>query len=539
MSLFLNTSNIYLTFLILISWFFRFFQYDLPALLQYDSVKYHVPLQVAFYKLSNWVWEQGVNFSPLYRLASYHIQTLNNGSLDIWIPIQKSLGILEVVLIYYMALYFAPQKYKQAFVIALTYSINPWRLFNENVIMAEGLYLPLIVLTLFFFVLLSRKLKHTQSFSLSCLCISLIIGALISLVPLTKEVTIWKYLIICGLFVFSFQQYLKVKTKVMFLCTAVIVFTSFIVDLPLMLYNLKHFQRFSIVAVPMMGNNIWALNETMIKQSKARDQWISSYILDLVKALKKKQSLPVDVDNHDVYLEAIIQITVSGRHGLFINPQTGLKMSSVEFSDTFSRYYFETSLSNLYETLKRIKQSIYNIYFKEVETFQLYRKSSWRQNSSYELQDIFLMVPASYNDLVSPKVRNLPLASTEFLTLDGWYVDKYHSYKRINAIPLHLDTTTNQALIYYPRNLNINWINLNQGFNWCGPVLIIFLFSIFVFLRNRYFLDFDLAQYFLLGNSLFFFLVPSLFAYGQSRYCLYNCASMLLFILSVFEKKQK
>jgi hypothetical protein len=301
-----------------------------------------------------------------------------------------------------------------------------------------------------------------------------------------------------------------------------------------MLYNQKHFNRFSIVAVPTMGGNIWGLNEKMIRNSKAKDKWITQYILKTIGQFKTVRGVPAEIDDYESYVHAVIQITVAGREGRFVHPLTGQIMSPTEFSNTFSRYYFETSLGDSEESFKRIKKSFYNIFFEKAQSFRLFKESWWRTNSAYELQDTYLMIPSSLSDIVSLKIAALPLASTQYLTPEGWFKNIEHTDKFDNAIPLHVDQRTDQAFVYQKSNPNIFWINLWADFNWSSVIFLVFLASLFVFFISGEFMKFDMAQYFILGHALFFTILPGVFSQGQSRYSLYSTAAMLIFSVSVW-----
>lgn len=524
-----------LILLIIIDCLFRFWDYGLPALLQSDSPKYFAPLQVIQLKMVNWIWEPGLSYSPFYRFCSYWLQLANNGSIDMWIPVQKLLGIYESVLVYLICLRFTRSNHLIAFIVALFYGINPWRLFMENVIFAEGVYIPLIVSALFVFILFADRLRLNKKLDWLLCVYSIIFGILISLIPLTKEVTIWKYFVLTGIFIFSIKDWILEKSKVLIICFAIISLSSFMVDLPLMLYNQSRFNRFSIVAVPAMGGHIWGLNEKMVRNSKSEKQWISKYILDTVNEYKRQKGYSEDVEDFDSYIQAVVKITVAGREGRFVNPVTGQLMSPEEFSDTFSDYYFETSFGDPQETIKRVAKSFVKNFSQPVQTFKLLRRSWWRTNSEYELFDTYLMVPASLSDLVSPKVASLPVVSTRYLSPDGWFKDAHHIDKYDeNVIPLHVDQRTDVALLYSKPCLNIKWINLWANFNWSIIVALIFVISVIAFFAFGGFLAFDLVQYFILGHSLFYGIVPAAISQGDPRYALHSTAAMLVFSVSVW-----
>lgn len=552
-------SNKYLLALIGLATLIRFNGLDLPALMDADSVKYAIPLQIIKLQRFEWLFDHGINFSPLYRSISYFLQTWTNGSVDIWVPIQKILGIIESVLVYLMAIDLMSFKAKQsksatadyeetepnhkwAFIVALLFALNPLALFWEHFIMAESLFIFFMICSAFFILKLSDAIVLTRSsgalVSKSLLIYSSLLGLSIAMVNISKDITIWKMTIIGVLLIFAIKEFVQENKLRILIAAGIISLGTLVGELPLRLSNQKHFGVFSVQPVPIMGGTLWNTNEAMINRSNAEPKWIVESLKLYTQYFKQRDGKPLDQLDRVSFQNAITTITVMGRQGNFVRPDIRRKLTPKQFSDAAAKFLVSISLEQPGETFTRMKKCFYYMFLQPNFTFKTYVPAS-RKDANFAPLTSFLRIPSSLDTPIPSQVKDLPLVDIANLTEKHWYKDESHTEEYQNAFPLMLDRESNKAFMYNKPNLLVSWMDMLRYIPYGYFVLPIFLLAIIVFFASRQFLLFDLKQYFLLGHSIFFVLLITATSIGTSRYSLYVIPTMLLFILSSFVQYKK
>lgn len=521
--------------LILLVSFIRFYHYDLPALLVADSVKYFIPLEIIKTQNFEWNFVRGLNFSYLLTTIMYFIQSFSNGSIEAWIPIQKFIGILESILIYFLIKEINPKLNYLASGLALYLSLNPLKLFFENTMMPESLLNFLLVLSLFIGIKLIKELNLSSNLTFKQILLAIFFGANLALIILTREMLLLKNLVLGAMFVFGIYEFLNKKTTQLIKLSTLSFLSCTLILLPIMFYNFLKFKKFTVSVVPMAGAQIWSLNEKMIKNSNAEPRWVKEVLLGLTNQYKIQKKLNPELEDRDSYLMTCTVFGVAGREGRVIDPTTQKRLSPQEFSELMAPYIIKVNLDNPSELFKRAVQGIKTTFFSHNLNFKDFYKAKFRTWLAYEPFHIRLAIPYSLTEPINPKVKNLEFSNFKYLTENKWCKDPDCKTVYENSYPLAVSYSSDEAFVYKINNPNIAWINLLSNFPFAGPVLIFFLFSFFLFIYKGEFKNLDKVQYLTLGISLFFLVSSSMICFGDNKYSVYQLVPMILFSLSLLK----
>jgi hypothetical protein len=537
-SLIFQKSFLLVFFLFLTAVFFRFYNYDLPALLVADSVKYFIPLQIIKVQNFEWNFARGLNFSYLLTTIMYFIQSFSNGSIEAWIPIQKFIAVLETILVYFLIKEINPRLNYLAFGVALYLSLNPLKLFYENTMMPESVLNFLLVLSLFIGIKLIKELDLDSKLSFRQILLAVFFGVNLALIVLTREMLILKNLVLAAMFIFGIYEFLNKKNLKLIKLSGLSFLSCTLILLPIMFYNFLKFKNFTVSVVPMAGAQIWSLNEKMIKNSNAEPRWVKEVLLSITNQYKIQKKLNPELEDRDSYLMTCSVFGVAGREGRVIDPTTKKRLSPQEFSKLMAPYIIKVNLDNPSELFKRAIQGIKKTFFSPNLNFKDFYKSTFRTWLAYEPFHIRLVIPHSLSEPISPKLKKLEFSNFKYLTENKWCKDPDCKAVYENSYPLAVSYSSDEAFVYKVNNPNIAWINLLSNFPFAGPVLIIFLFSLFFFIYKGEFKNLDKVQYLALGISLFFFASSSLVCFGDNKYSVYQLVPMMIFSISILLKNK-
>lgn len=521
-----------ISLLLLVSAFFRFYSYDLPPLMDPDSVKYIVPHAVANNFDFEWIFSNtgGLCFSHLYRSFNFLVQALNGNDLSWSIIIQKLLGLASSLILYFILYHFS-KKNIFSLCFALVYSLNPLLLLLEDCLMCEAFFLFFFILSYAFAILMIDVYQNSTRLSLKAIVFSAAFGFSLALIVLTKDLSSFMTTLFIGLGFVSIVELLRNKSALMLKMFIISLAVFFITELPLLVYNHKHFSRWNISAVPLDGGKLWNLNEAIVKRTKAKPEWLSKLLLDLTQRAKQQKSLPLDQDNTEAFNDAVVTITVLGREGKLPNQVTAKLMSPTEFASMVTSYYKQISREEPLYFLDLAARAFQNTFFpKEIQSLNFYVRSS-KPGIEYEPY-LFLKLPHSNSSLVPPQLEGLKLLELTYLRKDAWYYNANLDTKIPNAIPLHVGRGSGKAFLYDRFNLNAQWINLFRYCPWSTIGFVAWSIALFYFLYRKQFMNYDLKQLFILAIVLMF-VFGSITTSGQPRYALFSFSAMLIFIMSV------
>jgi hypothetical protein len=523
------TNNAYLLLLVAFAAFLRF-EYPLPVLLIDDSVKFISPLNVIQSHDLDWVISS-INFSLLDKIINYFIQSFDNGGLTKVIFVQKLLGILSTIVVYFTALAISRGNRIAAFITALIFTVDPLMLYIEQIIFPEPLFIFLAVSSVY---LINKVLSSEGKFKTQIIYMMLT-GLSLGLLNLTKQsvsvhlkATII-VLLLLGLYKILVSQGFRRYQWLILAC--ILWLSTSVTSLPICLYNQVKHGFWGLTKFTTKGGVLWSLTEEMlVKNPPAQYQWLTDSLLRLTKEYKEIYNIPLDQYDKDAFYGAVTQLNTFGREGRLNNPDTGQIMSSLEWGDLCMDYWRITVINNPRLTLKRIyKISLPSILFSHNFDLNYQRKSS-RKNSAYEVMQ-FTQIPFSFTDPIDPRLKTAPLISTQYMTEDtidsgskntaedGWIVIMLNRYSdaatliREKGLSLYIQ----RVFVKFPFTYFIF-----PAFVICALILILS-----AKLRN------DLLALYLFASSLAFLLLPTLVMAGEPRYRLQFTPFMLLFCLYV------
>lgn len=509
-----------------------------PVLFLADSSKYIVPDQIALAHNIDFIWTS-INFSVLERLMNYYIQIFNQNDLSLSIFFNKIFSLATTFLVYWIV-FRSSTRIVFALIAALIVSLNPALLYIEQAIMAESMFLLLIMMVV---ALLQEVLLHVLELnSRRFYCIASLAGFIAGLAAITKQ-TADNWIVIISLVVFSLGIFYFIRNKrYQLILIAVLFFVcSFVPKIPLYLGNCKNFGKFDLSLSHTIDSGrgvfLWSLTPDMLYAAKSNSYpWLTQMIIALTEDIKTQITINDTSSNTQAFYIAISRINVVGREGRLQHPYTGMPISIEEWSKICLRYWFDLSFAQPDLLIKRILElSATNLFLKEdLGLFIL--ENSLRQGVNFQPIQ-YTKVPFSSKSQLDPKLSGL---NAESLSIQSWQITKardFYSYFKLNSgsenylLMVNMDTP---YVFKMPcRSFSIRWQSLWAWFPWVYIIGPLFVMGLVLYLIQRRFELFDL---FILGSTLYFTLLPLLFSLAEARYRLQFLPFMIIFITIVLAK---
>jgi len=518
----------YLGLLVITIIAFTRFSYSIPVAFHPDSTKYYVPLQIIYEKNFSWILDV-INFSLITRIINYFVQSLSNGATSNIIFYQKILGTISTILFFFVAKKISSNK-TAVFISTLIFSLNPLMLFFEQVIMPEALFICescAISLVLLYFIK-SPSLKK-----------ALVLGALIGLHILTKETGMFFGIAVIFSLIVNSLTHIK-NSKKEFIASLLIGFTAYIIVLPIIIYNLKKHDHFTINQYQSGCASLWFLTEDMlIEKPSSKHTWITKNILDNYNIYKQQYKIPINQKSKDAFEASISNCCVSLRENRFqdLYPQLGIKYS--DLNKIVFDYYFSTLINNPNKSVLKFIHNLKNLLF-DKNLYLKHLRPSRRSNTDYE-SSFFTMIPYSINSTIDPLLKNALVIDTSYIDENQIYTDPSHRQVLKGYFPLMINMDTNKIVLYPEKGFSLwlqkTFINLP----WMRILLPLFLISLILFLINfkKFFQEKNFLFYcYLIGSFLLFCVLPAMI-HSEVRYQLQFTHFILWFILIVFERRKK
>ncbi len=508
---------------------FTRFSYSIPVAFHPDSTKYYVPLQIIYERNFSWVLDT-INYSLLTRIINYFVQSLSNGATANIILYQKILGIISTILFFFIAKKISSNK-KAVFISTLIFSLNPLMLFFEQLIMPEALFICescAISLVLLYFIE-SPNIKK-----------AILLGSLLGLKILTKETgTFFATAVIVSLIIYFFINYKNFEKKI--ISCLFIGFSVFLIISPIMFYNYKKYNHFTLNHYQSGCASLWFLTEDMLTENPSpKHTWITQYILDTYKAYKQIYHIPILQKNQEAFEASISNCCVSLRENRFQNlyPQLGIKYT--DLNHIVFEYYLNTIINNPKKAFFTFINNLKNLFFGKNLYFNHLRQSQ-RPGANYE-SSFFTLIPYAINLSIDPLLKNALVVDSSYIDENQIYTDPSHKQVLKGYFPLMVNMDTNKIILYPEKGFSLLLQKTFAKSPWMRIIISIFIISLIYFLltlKTQFQKQGFLFSCYLIGSSLLLFMLPSLFVHGETRYQLQFTHFMIWFILVVLEQGKK